>query len=251
MSKSALFDRITQAVARPNGDVAVISRSDLTPIGGIELNRVMPPTYTGEEAPGDTETPPRYHVEQRCIKPGELVNTVVIDSPQSCVNRQEQALLDAYNAKLVPMPMVYIKFRSTNELYSVLQMPHRIFDAAIRDSNFEGRPFIESDLARRIYSHNHSVAYKAVLEHSPATLVFGGWASQVGSSTTSRGLRHPKMVINEIIGGLAAKTVRSSSRIDPLPKTPSARSGLSKICPRPRPTARLTRRIVAIGKRSR
>jgi hypothetical protein len=74
--------------------------TELQPAGG-EGDKVFPPTYEGG----------KYAFEARLV-PGreEAVPCVLLDSVQSQANRMELALLDAWRAGLLPLPVVTAAF---------------------------------------------------------------------------------------------------------------------------------------------
>src|ERR1700756_2209805 len=120
-------------------------RRRLQPAGG-EGDKVFPPTFAGAV----------YGVEQRRI-PGrdQTVTCVLLDSVQSQANRMELALQDAIDDGRIKMPIVIVDFsahaptgdvkadaasgRLIDDIGQItsLQVPHRIADAILRDSELQ------------------------------------------------------------------------------------------------------------------
>lgn len=179
--------------------------TELQPAGGAG-DKVFPPTYEGG----------KYAFENRHV-PGrdEPVPCVLLDSVQSQANRMELALLDAWRAGRLPLPVATVTFPDTLEQplrVTSLEAPHRIADALLRDSLVDGQPFRKSDVGRRIGEvdlHNAT----ALFEHCPTALVFGMWDST--GPKGGLGAKFARAVVSEIVGIDAVHGVRTSSRIDP------------------------------------
>lgn len=104
---------------------------------------------------------------------------------------------------------------------TILDAPHRIYDAIFRDSLLDGTPFRESTVGQRLVAANNRNA-TALYELYPTMLLFGGWDSHGGDN--GRGAKIPRALTSEIIGLRAVTGVRTSSRIDPLGITVAART---------------------------
>ena len=180
--------------------------TELQPAGG-EGDKVFPPTYEGG----------KYAFEARLV-PGreEAVPCVLLDSVQSQANRMELALLDAWRAGLLPLPVVTAAFpaEALEKPLRVtsLEAPHRIADALLRDSLLDGRPFRKSDVGRRI-GEVETFNATALFEHCPTALIFGMWDST--GPKGGLGAKFARAVVSEIVGIDVAQGVRTSSRIDP------------------------------------
>src|SRR5690606_37203250 len=95
------FDELREAVA---GDgVGVRARTELQPLGGPG-DKVFPATYGVDDR---AET--KYAVERRRVD-GEAVESVVLDSVASQANRFELALLDAFRAGELSLPVISVDF---------------------------------------------------------------------------------------------------------------------------------------------
>jgi CRISPR-associated protein Csb1 len=151
---------------------------------------------------------------------------VLIDSVQSQANRLEEALSLLRAQGHISLPVIAVDFSETNDLSDIgrvdtLQAPHRVFDAIIRDSMLDSKPFGQSDEGQElIRARPHSAA--AVYRLSPTALVFGAWNST--GTGGGLGVKFPRAVVSEIIGvGVAteernhqmvASGQRTGSRID-------------------------------------
>lgn len=111
-------------------------RRRLQPAGGAG-DKVFPPTYEGG----------KYALETRIID-GEQVPCVLLDSVQSQANRMELALLRAHREKKIRIPIISVDFGHAGVegvgVITSLEAPHRIADAILRDSLYEGIKFRES-----------------------------------------------------------------------------------------------------------
>lgn len=169
---------------------------------------------------------------------GEEIWCVLIDSVQSQANRMETALLaladsEDTSEEKVLIPYVTVDFVGTGleplERITSLEAPHRVYDAILRDSLLGDKPFMQSDEGKRLASAKPADA-SALLEISPAALVFGAWHSQ--GSGGGLGAKFPRTLVSEIMGivvpveenrnqqtrEIDPKTFgrRTGSRIDPL-----------------------------------
>ena len=166
----------------------------LQPAGGVG-DKLFPPTY-----PADREGPPRHVFERRRVDDRELW-CVLLDSVQSQANRMEEALLAAASDEAIPLPYVVVDFRNA-DLQPLVQItsldaPHRVYDAIIRDSLLNAEPFMESDPGRRLAAATPADA-TALLEISPAALLFGAWHSQ--GEGGGLGAKFPRALVSEIMG---------------------------------------------------
>jgi len=178
-------------------DAAFRRKRRLQPVGGPG-DKLFPPTYPGE---GRGKPPPRHVFELRQIE-GERRWCVLLDSVQSQANRLEEALLEAARAGRIPLPRLTVDFaasglNSIGEITS-LDAPHRVFDAILRDSLLEGKPFIkDSALGRRLREATAKDA-SALLEASPTALLFGVWNST--GEGGGLGAKFARAIVSEIIG---------------------------------------------------
>ena len=202
----------------------------LQPIGGPG-DKLFPPTYP--PPPGARrDAPPRHVFEKRRVDDGD-VWCVLIDSVQSQANRLEEALLATAERGEIGLPYVTVDFRAAGlnplERITSLDAPHRVYDAILRDSLLDGKPFMQSPPGRRLAAAKPSDA-TALLELSPTALLFGAWHSQ--GEGGGLGAKFPRALVSEIMGidtpvdevpnprtgEVEPRTAgkRTGSRIDPL-----------------------------------
>lgn len=207
------LNRLTQAVA---DDAAIRRLCRLQPAGGPG-DKIFPPTYPGE----GSNAPPRHVFETRRID-GEDVRCVLIDSVQSQANRLEEALLAAHRAGRIRLPLIEVDFTGCQAheedlsdlgVITSLDAPHRVFDAILRDSEFDGAEFMRSRVGRQLQKANMRSA-TALFEVSPTALLFGAWNST--GEGGGLGAKFPRCLVSEIVGIGVAEGKRTGSRIDPL-----------------------------------
>lgn len=209
------YDELLTAVA---GDgVGVRSRTELEPLGGLG-DKVFPPTYGVEDR---AET--RYAMEQRRVPAADggsetvLVDAVVLDSVASQANRFELALLDAVERGVLELPITFVDFRPVADLtgldrLSDLELPHRIFDAHLRDS-FDGDQLFRNGPIGRAITEATARNAAALFHHSPVTLLFGGWDST--GPKGGRGAKYERAITSEIVALGVHGGVKTASRLDP------------------------------------
>lgn len=196
------YENLKTAIAGSDAAVRIVTR--LQPAGGPG-SKVFPPTHSGGV----------YAWEMRRIGKEEVVKTVLLDSVQSQANRMEQALLEAYRANKIRLPLIEVDFG--NHFADIgpittLDAPHRIADAIFRESLLGGQKFRESDIGKAFANANIRNA-TALYQYCPHALVFGVWDST--GSEGGLGNKFQRVVTSEIIGVNAEKGVKTSSRIDP------------------------------------
>lgn len=180
-------------------------RRHLQPAGG-EGDKVFPPTFAGAV----------YAVEQRRV-PGraEAATCVLLDSVQSQANRMELALQEALDARKIKIPVLVVDFAEhapTGDgeadekagrlidsigMVTSLQVPHRLADAILRDSQIDGVDFRKSDTGKALNTVSLANA-TPLFELCPTALVFGMW-----DSTGPKGGLGPKFeraMVSEIVG---------------------------------------------------
>jgi CRISPR-associated protein Csb1 len=203
------FDQLRDAVAGPG--VGVRSRTVLEPLGGAG-DKIFPPTFGVADS---AET--KYAVETRRVN-GEDRDSVLIDSVASQANRLELALLESVRQGDLDLPLVSVDFRPYEgvrdlDLLSVLEVPHRIYDAVLRDSLLDDTMFRLSTTGHAITEATPRNA-AALFHYSPTTLLFGGWDST--GPKGGRGSKFERAITSEVVGIGSVRGVKTSSRIDPL-----------------------------------
>lgn len=221
----ALDDAVTN-------DAALRRIQRLQPAGGPG-DKIFPPTWPGARR----NDPPRHVFEKRRIDWRE-VWCVLLDSVQSQANRLEEALLaaadDSDPGARLPLPYVTVDFCAAElaplERITSMDAPHRVYDAILRDSHIDGKPFMESKDGRRLAAATPADA-AALLELSPNALLFGAWHSQ--GEGGGIGAKFPRALVSEIMavdtpveeivanertGEIEPRTAgrRTGSRVDPL-----------------------------------
>jgi len=175
--------------------------------GGGEGDKVFPPTFAGAG----------YAIEHRRV-PGRTdpVTCVLLDSVQSQANRMEAALQEAVDGKEISIPVVAVDFGpygpasrddgSIQLLDSVgkitsLQLPHRLADAILRDSEYNGVAFRQSEASRDLNSATPLNA-TALYQLCPTALIFGMWDST--GPKGGLGAKFERAVVSEVVGFDAA-----------------------------------------------
>jgi CRISPR-associated protein Csb1 len=202
--------------------VAFRCRRRLQPAGGSG-DKVFPPTFAGAV----------YAVEKRRVPGRESpVDCVLLDSVQSQANRMELALQDAVDAAKITLPLLEVDFsehdptgdieadKAANRLLDAvgkitsLQVPHRLADAILRDSQIDGTNFRYSAQGKRLNTVGWLNA-TPLFELCPTALVFGMW-----DSTGPKGGLGPKFeraMVSEIVGiGAEVGDLLRGVRRDPL-----------------------------------
>jgi CRISPR-associated protein Csb1 len=184
-------------------------RRHLQPAEG-KGDKVFPPTFAGAV----------YAVERRRL-PGrdEGVTCVLLDSVQSQANRMELALEDAIDEGRIKMPLIIVDFseyaptgdveadaaagRLIDDVGKItsLQVPHRIADAILRDSELEENgakvPFRKSSKGKSLNKVSFANA-TTLFELCPTALIFGMW-----DSTGPKGGLGPafeRAIVSEVVG---------------------------------------------------
>ena len=187
---------------------ALRSIINLEPIDG-RGGRIFPPTYPAPEGASDKRA--RHAVEE--LPNGQ--RRVLVDSVASQANRQEAALVAARRAEQINFADIFVDLSKTSagiDRLSATEMPHRLSDAILRDSEIDGVPFSKSSVGRRILEST-TADLTAVLEASPGTIVFGCWFSQ---HNLARPLKIQRTTASEIWAEDAFLGKAVGSRIDPL-----------------------------------
>jgi CRISPR-associated protein Csb1 len=190
---------------------ALRSSVSLQPIDGSG-GRIFPPTYPSSDEQARRTGQKFSHVVERMAE-GKL--RVLVDSVASQANRQEAALVAARNGRRIDFADIYVDFSGAATdipRLSATEMPHRLSDAILRDSEIDGVPFGKSEIGRQILSVTSS-NLTPMIETSPTSLVFGCWFSQHG---LARQFRLQRSTTSEIWADNAVLGRAVGSRIDPL-----------------------------------
>ena len=140
---------------------------------------------------------------------GAPQDTVILDSPASMANRMEEALY-ALRAEL---GLNDIRVDFGDVAYSIWQLPHRIYDAAVRDSQWSDQEFFQTDLGKKLALGDP----QALFQWSPNSLLFGSWNSHAQAGIGARlAPRIERAVLAEVLGLGPKRVPRPGSRRDPL-----------------------------------
>ncbi len=208
-----------------NHAAAFRCRRRLQPAGGPG-DKVFPPTFAGAV----------YAVEQRRL-PGhaEPVTCVVLDTVQSQANNAEAALQAALDAGTIQIPVIHVSFADNapiedgaddtrlieqvgqNGVITSLQVPHRLADAILRDSEYAENgtrvPFRSSTPGRILNSASQMNALP-VYRYCPTALLFGMWDST--GPKGGLGAKFERAFVSEVVGVNAHFGIKTASRIDPI-----------------------------------
>ena len=163
--------------------------------------------------------PPTYEQGRHIFRPawieGQEREAVLLDSVQSQANRIELAVLDAYRRGQIEYPDIelVVNAQTGKEVYSVLELSHRVYDAALRMSTIDNIPFSESEIGKAIHSARTEKASQ-LYKHAPMTLTLGGWDSHGGGGPLVAKL--PRLITSEIVGLDAKPVTRAAVKFDPM-----------------------------------
>ena len=187
----------------------------LEPAGGAG-DYVSPPTYPHPEK----KKWGVHSYETRRIG-GENVECVLLDSVQSQAARMEEALAAMVEGPRADglglnVPHVAVDFAGVEGLEDVgrvtsMDLPHRIYDATIRDSMLDDVPFPKTAIGEEVASATPRNA-TAILRYSATSLVYGAWKSYWGGNLTAR---FQRCITSEIIGVNVQKGNSPAAKTDP------------------------------------
>ena len=155
---------------------------------------------------------------------------VVLDTVQSQANRMEQALQDAVDAGRIKIPVLKVDFSAWSPtgdkpeaerfvddvgVITSLQVPHRLADAILRDSQTkEGTPFRKSEKGKALNVLSQRNA-TALYQLCPTALIFGMWDST--GPKGGLGAKFERAVVSEVVGvGATLGDLLRGVRRDPL-----------------------------------
>jgi len=163
--------------------------------------------------------PPTYDQGQHIFRPawidGGRREAVLLDSVQSQANRIETTILNAHRRREIIYPDIVLVVPTSGgeERYSVLELSHRVYDAALRSSTVDGLPFSKSPLGESIFSARREKATGLFL-HAPIILALGGWDSHGGGGPLVAKI--PRMLTSEIVGLDAQPVSTGAVKFDPM-----------------------------------
>jgi CRISPR-associated protein Csb1 len=213
MDKRFALADLTAAVSGPAA--AFRSVTILQPVGG-EGDKVFPATYKDG----------KYAKEARrvTLASGEKteLECVLLDSVPSQANRAEEALLAAVRRGALRLPLIEVDFSAANEKLrsplpnlSTLEVPHRLADAILRDSELaDGTRFSKSSYADR-WSRANLWNATPIYELCPTALIFGMWGSP--DKPGGLGAKFERASVSEIVGvDTTFVETKTGFRIDPI-----------------------------------
>lgn len=200
------------AACTAGGSSTLVSRTDLVPAAG-EFAAVAPAKFVrGSKG--------AYAYEPRFVA-GEQVETVLIDSKQSSLNRIEAAInqsIDAGDHVMSRVPRIAVRYSTPagDVVYTDLELPHRAFDAHIRAGTVDGEPVTATRRYRDLRNATPANA-RALLETSPGSLAFGSW----DSTRKAHQGRWRSVLVGEIVGVVPdgrqrLDVMKGGARVDPV-----------------------------------
>lgn len=192
---SQLYEAISAACIEAS---AISLRARLLPASGLADDArffLLPPTYAEL---GHLLSP---------VREDGTHAYVLIDSPQSWANRLEEVADDP----AIGLPRVTV--RVGNHALTLHRLPHRIYDAILRDAEIDGQPFRASPAGSALVAARPDHA-AALLHQTPTVLLFGGWDSFSGQGVA--GAKFPAALSGQIIGFDALPAKKAGVRTDPL-----------------------------------
>lgn len=195
MANGNLYEALVSAAHHAS---AITLRANLIPASALPDDDkffVLPPTYAEI---GHLASPVREDGTHQYI---------LIESTQSWANRLEE-LLDCPEVGVGSLQVT-----AGGRALSVNELPHRIFDALLRDSELAGQPFRATPLGKSLTEARADNA-TALLENAPGTLLFGAWDSFAGAKMGAA--KWPAALSGQIMGFEALQTKKAGIRMDPM-----------------------------------
>lgn len=180
-------------------DVAISIQAELKSTSGS--SHIYPATFAdvGHNLVGYDKAAGTFHAVQ-------------IDSAGSFANRIEAEL-----ASLGILPEITSQI--DGRTLSVNELPHRIYDAILRDSLLDSVSWRQSEIGQTVLASNAQNA-TALFTYAPLTLLLGGWDSHGGDA--GNGTKLARSVACEIWGYNGRVAKHCTQRIDPLKITSDA-----------------------------
>lgn len=205
-------DRLIEACGDASQDAGITIRTELEPLAGPGAP-VKPAVYAGG----------RYQRDKRWWGEGterRVTDVIVIDNEPSQANRLEAAL-----ERLRPqlgLPEIVLDLSSVGELpphlprqISSFRFPHRNADAYLRDSGYDGKPFLKTPEGQAIFAATADNP-AALFQWFPQALVFGFWQSHLGTKRSQAKLARAWFSEIAGVGPATTETRRRGTKGDPL-----------------------------------
>lgn len=163
--------------------------------------------------------PPTYEQGKHLFRPawidGVEREAVLLDSVQSQANRLELGILEAHRRGEISYPDVTVAVMAAtgHETYSVLELSHRIYDAALRMCRIDGKPFPDTEAGKAVADARQERA-TALFTHAPLMLLLGGWDSHGGGGPLVAKIQ--RLITSEVIGLDAKPVFRGAVKFDPM-----------------------------------
>ncbi len=226
------LNTLTEAVKGGAAAIRIVTR--LEPVGH-ERDKVFPPTYAGGEYalekryPASAETSAAAANGAQSKDDESPVHAVLLHSVAGQANLLEEALKAAItDESLVGVPVLKVSFDDTlaaeylREPITVLDAPHRVFDAIFRDSEVPGADGNEAvGFAKTAAGQAIATASLAnatpLYEWSPTSLLFGCWnsANDKVPGKIKGNLKFARAIVSEIVGYEIEQGVRVGGKGDP------------------------------------
>ena len=192
---SSLYEALAAAAEHAS---AITLRANLIPAAALPEDDkffVLPPTYAEV---GHLASP---------IRDDGTHEYILIESTQSWANRLEE-LLDRHEVGVGALSVL-----AAGRTLTINALPHRVFDALLRDSEQAGQAFRATALGQSITKARADNA-TALLQSAPGTLLFGAWDSFAGAKMGAA--KWPAAMSGQIMGFDALQTQKAGIRIDPM-----------------------------------
>lgn len=192
---SDLYAALRQASASGSAITLRATLAAASSVEGDDKQYVFPPTYIDV---GHLTSP---------IREDGTHEYVLIDSNQSWANRLEEIADDPS----LGLPRIDVQIGA--QTLSACQLPHRVYDAILRDSTLDATSYRDSPLGKALIGARPATA-TALLQHAPTVLLFGGWDSFGGVKVGAA--KWPAALAGQILGFDAQLARKAGVRVDPL-----------------------------------
>lgn len=175
-------------------------------------SRVRPAIFSKDQG---SSTVPTLVIEERYVD-GKPVKTVLLDSVPSMANRME-ALLITKRGEIgfddIEVRVEASSLSGQEQFISQWLLPHRVYDAILRDSLLDGTPFFNTDIGRRLARGESTSLFR----YAPNVYLFGAWNSHIQAGVGARvAPRIERAVVAEVYGLEPRLLSSAETRKDPL-----------------------------------